>query len=89
MLKEDLEKIEATECDWLERKKWRKCVATLINGSSRKKKKRRRVSTTDFPQTVYLHGFECSPEKEYNSIMTKFAFISSLLLKYLLSFYLY
>ena len=29
-------------------------------------------------------GFECSPEKGYNSMMTKVAFISSLLLKYLL-----
>ena len=28
-------------------------------------------------------GFECSPEKQYNSIMAKIAFISSLLLKYL------
>ena len=30
-------------------------------------------------------GFECSPEKEYNSILTKIAFISSLLPKYLLT----
>ena len=30
-------------------------------------------------------GFECSSEKQYNSIITKFPFISSLLLKYLLT----